>query len=113
MDRSDEVIDLVSLLMDHADAARDATAARSVAKTVALACLGDNHLWQDMQLASRADLSALLKHWFPALVAKNQHDMKWKKFFYKQLCEREEIFICKSPSCGVCCDYAVCFGPEV
>jgi len=77
-----------------------------------VACLGDNHLWQDLQLASRAELSALMRHWFPSLVEKNCHDMKWKKFLYKQLCEREEIFICKAPSCAVCADQKVCFGPE-
>ncbi|MCK7499364.1 MAG: nitrogen fixation protein NifQ [Comamonadaceae bacterium] len=31
--------------------------------------------------------------------------MKWKKFLYKQLCEREEILVCKAPSCAVCCDH--------
>ena len=29
-----------------------------MARTVSLACLGDNHLWQDLQLGSRAELSA-------------------------------------------------------
>ena len=82
-------------------------------ETVALASLGDNHLWQDLQLPSRAELSALMRHWFPALVAKNHADMKWKKFLYKQLCEREALFICKAPSCAVCTDHALCFGPEV
>ncbi|MDE2372292.1 MAG: nitrogen fixation protein NifQ [Burkholderiales bacterium] len=111
--RGDEVDDVRSLLLAHADAqAGSADAARSVATTVALACLGDNHLWQDLQFASRAELSALMRHWFPALVAKNVADMKWKKFLYKQLCEREQIFICKAPTCAVCADYRVCFGPE-
>jgi nitrogen fixation protein NifQ len=113
MDRSDEVTDLIALLLDHADTERGTKAERRrVAETIALACLGDNHLWQDMRLGSRAELSALMRHRFPALVEKNRADMKWKKFLYKQLCEREEIFICKSPSCGVCFDYAHCFGPE-
>ena len=49
----------------------------------------------------------------PALVARNHADMKWKKFLCKQLCEREELFICKAPSCAVCCDQAHCFGPEL
>jgi nitrogen fixation protein NifQ len=38
--------------------------------------------------------------------------MRWKKFFYRQLCEQADVLICKSPSCGVCCDYASCFGAE-
>jgi nitrogen fixation protein NifQ len=113
MARADEVIDLVALLLDHANlAAGTPQDIEAVAERVAVACLGDNHLWQDLNFTSRAELSALMGHWFPGLVAKNQHDMKWKKFLYKQLCEREEIFICKSPSCAVCTDHAHCFGPE-
>ena len=108
--RDDEVADVRALLLEHAEpAAGDAS---EVAETIALACLGDNHLWQDLLLDSRAELSALMRHWFPTLVAKNHGDMKWKKFLYKQLCEREELFICKAPSCAVCCDRPVCFGPE-
>jgi nitrogen fixation protein NifQ len=112
--REDEVDDVRSLLLDHADPAAGSRAdALLVAEAVALACLGDDHLWQDLQFAARGELSALMAHWFPALVARNQADMKWKKFLYKQLCEREALFICKAPSCGVCVDRAVCFGPEV
>ena len=111
--REDEVVDLVGLLVDHADpAAGSAAQIARVALTIAVASLGDNHLWQDLQLPSRAELSALMRRWFPALVAKNHADMKWKKFLYKQLCEREEIFVCKSPTCAACCDHALCFGPE-
>jgi nitrogen fixation protein NifQ len=53
-----------------------------------------------------------MRCWFPALVARNAGDMKWKKFLYRQLCEREQLLICKSPSCSVCSDLPVCFGPE-
>lgn len=111
--REDEVEDLRALLIEHLDAAAGPREdAAAVAETVAVACLGDNHLWQDLQFASRAELSALMARWFPALVAKNQADMKWKKFLYKQLCEREQVFVCKAPSCAVCSDHAQCFGPE-
>jgi len=111
--REDEVADVMSLLLDHADpAAGGAAEAARVAETVAVACLGDQHLWQDLQFGSRAELSALMRHWFPALVARNHADMKWKKFLYKQLCEREELFICKAPSCAECSDRPLCFGPE-
>ncbi|TDV15728.1 nitrogen fixation protein NifQ [Paraburkholderia caballeronis] len=111
--RYDEVEDLVTLFIEHADpraGTRDEVAC--VAHALACACLGENHLWQDLRLPSRRELSALLGYWFPRLAAKNVHDMKWKKFFYKQLCEREGLFVCKAPSCGVCADYARCFGPE-
>jgi len=111
--RDDEVDDVRSLLIAWADpAAGSAQEVHQVAETIALACLGDNHLWQDLQLPSRVELSALMAWWFPALKARNDRDMKWKKFLYKQLCEREEIFVCKAPSCAVCSDQPVCFGPE-
>ncbi len=112
--RFDEVEDLVGLLLDHADPAAGPPEDRvAVAHALACASLGDDHLWQDLHLPSRRELSALIGHWFPALAARNDGDMKWKRFFYKQLCERAELFICKAPSCGVCTDYGRCFGPEV
>lgn len=111
--RGDEIEEVTVLLLDHADAAVGSAADRAeVAGLVALACLGDNHLWQDLQLANRGELGVLLRRWFPALAAKNTGDMKWKKFFYKQLCERAEIHACRAPSCAVCSDRAQCFGPE-
>lgn len=111
--RYDEVEDLVALFKDHADpGAGLPEEVHCVAHALACACLGDNHLWQDLLLPSRRELSALIGRWFPQLAARNIHDMKWKKFFYKQLCEREGLFICKAPSCGVCSDHVLCFGPE-
>lgn len=76
------------------------------------ACLGNDHLWQDMGLFNRAELSALLNYNFPDMATRNTGDMKWKKFIYKQLCEAEGIYVCRAPSCEVCKDYPVCFGPE-
>ncbi len=79
---------------------------------IVAACLGSDHLWQDLGLWSRSDLSALLAHNFPELVSRNAKDMKWKKFLYKQLCEAEGLYVCRAPSCEVCQDYDRCFGPE-
>lgn len=111
--RDDEVGDLVGLLVEHADPrAGTMHEIERVALTLAVASLGDNHLWQDLGLASRAELSALMQRWFPSLVAKNEADMKWKKFLYRELCARAQVLICKSPSCAVCSDLGVCFGPE-
>ncbi|MDD2864717.1 MAG: nitrogen fixation protein NifQ [Methylococcales bacterium] len=83
-----------------------------VISIIVAACLGDNHLWQDLGLFGREDLSALLKHNFPNMAAQNVYDMKWKKFIYKQLCETEGIYVCRSPSCEYCKDYLNCFGEE-
>ena len=75
-------------------------------------CLGDDHLWHDLGLWSRSQLTALLNYNFPELAARNTHDMKWKKFLYKQLCEEEGLYLCRAPSCQVCVDYGVCYGSE-
>lgn len=108
--RLDEYDDIVALLQAHRG--DDTLETHALIRDIAQACMGDNHLWQDLRLPSRAALSALMQERFPALAAKNSGDMKWKKFFYRQLCEREGILICKSPSCGICTDYDKCFGPE-
>ncbi len=79
---------------------------------IVAACLGSDHLWQDLGLWSRHELSALLSHNFPELAARNSKDMKWKKFLYKQLCEAEGLYLCRAPSCEVCKDYPLCFGAE-
>ncbi len=111
--RHDEIEDLMALLLSHAESTAGSVGeSRHVAWLLACASLGDQHLWQDMGLPSRDALSALIAHWFPALKALNVGDMKWKKFLYRQLCIREEILICKSPSCAQCSDWSKCFGPE-
>ena len=106
----DEFDELVALLLAHQST--DALDSRWLAHAVATASMADNHLWQDLGLPSRVELNALMQTRFTALKQKNVGDMKWKKFFYRQLCEQAEVLICKSPSCAQCCDYSLCFGPE-
>ena len=83
-----------------------------ITSLLVVGCLGDDHLWQDLGLWSRQDLSALIAYNFPQVAAANVGDMKWKKFLYKQLCDAEGIYVCRAPSCEVCVDYPRCFGKE-
>lgn len=83
-----------------------------LAHIIARRSLGLNHLWQDLGLPGRADLGRLLRTHFAPLAARNHRDMKWKKFFYRELCQREGVFICKSPVCDACEDFGRCFGGE-
>jgi len=106
----DEFDDIVQLLLDHRG--DDAEETEWLACAVATACFGENHLWQDMGLPNRATLSQLLRIYFRSLHDKNEGNMKWKKFLYKQICERMQVQVCKAQSCSVCCDYQQCFGPE-
>lgn len=79
---------------------------------VAAGCLGGDHLWRDLGFINRAELSEFMQDNFPRLAALNVKDMKWKKFFYKQLCEQEGGYVCRSPSCEACTAYDDCFGSE-
>ena len=106
----DEIQDLAALLLEHRANDRDET--HWLAYAIAMGCMGGNHLWQDMGLSGRQALSDLLRQNFTALHDQNTGNMKWKKFFYKQLCDRAEVNMCKAPSCQVCNDYRQCFGPE-
>jgi nitrogen fixation protein NifQ len=102
--------DVLGLLLEHR--ANRNISEQWMAEIVTAACMENDHLWQDLGLWSREYLSRLMKQNFPTLAAKNVHDMKWKKFLYKQLCDQEGINTCRSPSCEYCADYLNCFGPE-
>jgi nitrogen fixation protein NifQ len=106
----DEFDDLLALLLAHCTTPGEE--GRWLCHAVATAAMSDNHLWQDMGLPDRRALSALLAENFPALAARNTGNMRWKKFFYRQLCAAEGLIVCKSPHCAVCVDFAECFGPE-
>lgn len=108
--RGEEFEDLLGLLLEHRS--RPDAESKWLAFAIATACMGNDHLYQDMGLPSRQVLSGLLEEYFPSLFARNTGNMKWKKFFYKQLCDRAEIRACRAPSCNVCNDYLKCFGPE-
>jgi nitrogen fixation protein NifQ len=107
---NEEVADLEKLMSSHR--AGVSPSESWMASIVATACMGSDHLWQDLGLWCRDDLSSLMQRNFPALAEKNVHNMKWKKFLYKQLCIAEGVYVCRSPSCEICADYRDCFGPE-
>ncbi len=102
--------DLVNLLLRYRANLDDSE--YDLAVIVATACRGKEHLWQDLGLNNRKELSELFQQNFPRLAIKNNRDMKWKKFLYKQLCEEEGIYVCRAPSCSECKDQLDCFGPE-
>ncbi len=110
IERSDEHSDLRELFLSHGVAEPHVN--EWLADILIAGCMGGDHLWQDLGLWSRKDLTALIRIAFAPLADKNLYDMKWKKFFYKQLCSQEGVYTCRAPSCQACADYAACFGPE-
>ena len=109
-ERHDEFEDVRDLLLDGAEQ-RNADL-DELAACVSRACLGSDHLWHDLGLPAREVLSGLLHQHFPRLAARNRNNMRWKKFFYKQLCEQVGVRACRAPSCGVCAHFGECFGSE-
>jgi nitrogen fixation protein NifQ len=83
-----------------------------LAAMIARRAQSPNHLWQDLGLRNRGDLSRLMTRHFRPLAARNSSDMKWKKFLYRMICRDAGYSICTAPSCGECTDFEYCFGDE-
>lgn len=84
--------------------------ARWLAHALAAAGFGSRHLWQDLGLSGRAEVSRLMWLCFPALARQNTADLKWKRFLFlalgKQLGQPDLI----PPHCTRCDEHAACFG---
>ncbi|WP_157747738.1 nitrogen fixation protein NifQ [Cohaesibacter sp. ES.047] len=109
-ERGPELDDVKSLLLEHRTGRSEAEI--WVAQIVATGCMGSDHLWTDLGLFSRKTLGTMLKHNFCALAELNDKNMRWKKFFYRQLCAKEGFILCRSPSCETCSEYKVCFAED-
>ncbi|MFA1627696.1 nitrogen fixation protein NifQ [Rhizobium mongolense] len=101
---------LRDLLLAHARQG-DPTSAY-FAKIIARRALRHDHLWVELGLSDRSELSLLLAIHFPTLAAGNTNHMRWKKYLYRMLCEAEGFSLCTAPSCRECKDFESCFVPE-
>jgi nitrogen fixation protein NifQ len=106
----EEEMQLLDLFQRHR--VDDSAETRWIATIMARRCMSPNHLWQDLGLDSRQELGRLMRERFPDLAARNKQNMKWKKFFYRCLCELEGFTLCAAPTCQECNDYSDCFGEE-
>ncbi len=79
---------------------------------IARRAMRPDHLWQDLGLNDRGELNRLLARHFRSLHAGNTGNMRWKKYFYRVLCDAEGFSLCAAPSCAVCTDFNDCFGAE-
>lgn len=83
-----------------------------LAHVVARRSLKPEHLWISLGLRNRRELSDMLFRHFPAVAARNVRGMRWKKFFYREMCQAEGVYACKSPVCDTCPDFGECYGVE-
>jgi nitrogen fixation protein NifQ len=86
--------------------------ARWLAAILARRAMENRHLWEDLGLPSRAALSQMIARFLPGLAAANAQNMRWKKFFYRQICADAAFSLCLSPSCDDCDERAACFAPD-
>jgi len=85
---------------------------RLLSAMIARRCTRPNHLWQDLGLRNRGELSQLMSRHFGLLAARNNQDMKWKKYLYRTICRAEGFSLCTAPVCNDCEDFDNCFGAE-
>jgi nitrogen fixation protein NifQ len=83
-----------------------------LASMVARRAVEPNHLWEDLGLRDRSELSRLLMRHFAPLASRNIRNMRWKRFFYRMLCEDDGFVMCTTPICTQCNDFELCFGEE-
>lgn len=105
-----EEADLRQLFLDHGG--NDGPWPPLFARLIARACMESEHLWLSLGLEDRRQLTGILDRHFPALAAKNSASMRWKRFFYRLLCDCEKVWACSSPSCAVCAHRDSCYVGE-
>lgn len=80
-----------------------------VSSILAHACLRPDHLWRDLGLSGREDVTALLARHYPGLVSRNVDNLRWKKFLAYAACEHAGLPPTAAPGCGGCEDETFCY----
>lgn len=81
-----------------------------VAHAVACACFGHRHLWQDLGLGGRNEVSGLFAKRFCWLYIRNTGNIKWKKFLFQELGLHLGVPEILPLGCSDCEDFRSCFG---
>jgi|APMI01.1.fsa_nt_gi nitrogen fixation protein NifQ len=76
----------------------------------ASASMGSHHLWQDLGVQARPEVSRLLSLAFPALFASNTHNLRWKRHLFLSLGQSLGQPGLRPPKCDHCEDFEVCMG---
>ncbi len=110
-DHAEFVVALAHLLLTHVAATVLSDDARCLAAIIAHACLRPDHLWRDLGLNGRDDVTQMLERYFPTLVARNVDGLRWKKFLARELALSIGETPGPAPGCPGCEDFRYCF-PE-
>jgi nitrogen fixation protein NifQ len=98
-----------ALILQHASTVVHAEDASCLASIIAYACLRPDHLWRDLGLTGRDEVTAMLTRYFPELVSRNVANLRWKKFLAQQLAWSQGREPGPAPGCPGCEDYGFCF----
>lgn len=81
-----------------------------VSSVLTRACLRPDHLWRDLGLSGREDVTALLTRHYPGLAARNVRNLRWKQYLAYAACEHAGLPPAAAPGCPGCEDYGHCYG---
>ena len=108
-DHAEFVDALYKLLLAHVAATVHSDDARCLAAIIAHACLRPDHLWRDLGLNGRDDVTQMLARYFPTLVARNVDGLRWKKFLARELALSIGDTPGPAPGCPGCEEFRFCF----
>jgi len=83
--------------------AKDEYTKNEIVTHVTKVSLLPNHLYQDLNLRNRFEMSIYMKKYFPTLSVNKPKNKLWKKFIYDSI---DEV----APACEHCKDQITCFG---
>jgi nitrogen fixation protein NifQ len=96
------LISLAALQADPDDA-------HCLAAIIAHACLRPDHLWRDLGLRGRDDVTRMLERFFPEVVSRNVEGLRWKKLLARELALSMGATPGPAPGCPGCEDFGFCF----
>ncbi len=82
---------------------------RWLAAILARRSMESRHLWEDLGLPARPALTQMIARFLPGLAAANARNMRWKKFFARQICSDAAFALCPAPICDACDERQSCF----
>ena len=80
-----------------------------LAAIIAHACLRPDHLWRDLGLRGRDDVTRMLERFFPEVVARNVEGLRWKRLLARELALASGATPGPAPGCPGCEDFGFCF----
>ena len=99
--------DLVALLWDARSTEDPLT--RPLAEAVAAAAFGPQHLWQELGVSGRGDVTALLRRYFRPVADANVRGLKWKHHLFLCPGDRLQRPGLRPPRCDACDEQRLCF----